>query len=118
MTNSQIHTLAKITNNLDKIVQLKEDEVSVYISSAFNLNKIPNNRCLCNFSKKLELNKLYFLSEFTCEGKCSIGDTNNCDYAKPWWTYDNPIKCACWNLQLIELNLTPTIDELIKNNII
>lgn len=116
---------ATVTDRLDKYVFLREDENGRYIEYAFIDGAPHDNRCLSWYDKlqpkalernhhkqsewKLrEVGKLYELSEFSCghqndegDGHCSAGHPcKKCveDFAKHW-TYDEPVKCACWYLR-------------------
>ena len=108
----------------DKYVILKEDENGRYIEYAFTDGAPHDNRCLSWYDKlqptalernnhkqdewKIrEVGKLYELSEFNCGRKNYDGD-EHCSAGHPckkcvegfakYWTYDEPVKCACWFL--------------------
>lgn len=141
MTEQEIKTLklyATLTDTLDKYVILKEDEQGRYIEYAFVEGAPHDNRCLSwyvkphpnYFAKRPEkvqgrladVGEVYELKEFACgcqdkEGdeRCTAGHPQTgCDFMramKDGWSYDEPRKCACWNLKSVKM-------EQIKNSIV
>lgn len=130
---------AELTDTLDKYVILKEDEQGRYIEYAFREGAPHDNRCLSWYNKLQpkalkrndhDLNKwiikdvdeIYELFEYSC-GKENWEDENErCTAGHPCkrcvddgyaydWTYDEPVKCACWGLHKIDI-------EGIKNSIV
>lgn len=127
-TDSNLQKLkvyATLTNSLDKYVYLREDEKGRYIEYAFIEGAPHDNRCLSWYVKPhpnkgtpmiwVNINEIYELEEFACgrqnkEGaeRCCAGHPKeNCFYittgkreGEKWgdWSYEEPVKCACWNL--------------------
>lgn len=123
--------ILKHKGRLHNYVILKEDENGRYCEYAFAPGAPDENRCLSWYNKlqpkaltrnghDIDLWKLtpvggiYYLNAFTCghqdkedpELRCKPGCPmkscvdNGC--AKRW-TYDEPVKCACWYLETINL---------------
>ena len=124
----------------NKFVYLRKDEQGYYIEYAFKEGCPHDNRCLSkyvtgkrNAEKALQINQIYELSAYTCSHECEIGDNHcspghvkkDCSYVQHQdWTYEDPGKCACWDLRKIDLEkhrITVTLQELddflIKNNL-
>lgn len=143
MTEEEIRTLklyATITHTLDKYVWLREDEKGRYIKYAFTDGAPHDNRCLSWYDKlqpnaikrnhhNIEdwilkpINEIYELNAFTCgcqnrEGdeRCCPGHRSKlCNWNEKFWTYEEPVKCACWFLEKVHLPKTvPVSLELIK----
>lgn len=119
-------------NKLESYVVLKEDEQGRYIEYAFKEGAPHDNRCLSWYDswqpKALErnghdldawknrlkpVNRIYELSEFACnnsekegEEHCSAGHPcKKCFENRSYdWTYEEPVKCACWYLYEIDYN--------------
>lgn len=107
---------AILNNLLGKYVYLREDDKGRYIEYAFKDGAPHDNRCLSWHDKPhpkyLEkhpdtviplhkVNELYWLNASTCNGKCSPGHPKDCGYykcAERDWSYEEPIRCACWAL--------------------
>lgn len=116
--------LLEINGILDEYVVLKEDENGRYIEYAFKEGAIKDNRCLSWYDKPHpnarvrngykpdhpihETNKIYQLGLFSCGDQDKEGD-EHCSAGHPKkrclfegcaqnWTYDEPVKCACWYL--------------------
>ena len=136
--------LLKIKNKLHQYVILKEDEQGRYCDYAFTEGAPENNRCLSWYNKlqpiALERNGhkvedwhisqtgvIYYLNAFNCGRQNEEGDERcipgaPCKYCKEEgcakkWTFDEPVKCACWYLEKVELakmNLGFTIEEVIS----
>lgn len=136
--------LLKIKNKLHQYVILKEDEQGRYCEYAFTEGAPENNRCLSWYNKlqpiALERNGhkvedwnisqtgvIYYLNAFNCGRQNEEGDERcipgaPCKYCKEEgcakkWTFDEPVKCACWYLEKVELakmNLGFTIEEIIS----
>ena len=124
----KLKAYAITTNNTDRFVILKEDEQGRYIEYAFQPCAPHDNRCLSwydklqpnalirnnhdieTWKKKLhEVGEIYELQMFSCghqndepesETHCSPGHPcKKCaDSHAAKWTYDKPVKCACWCL--------------------
>lgn len=109
---------------LDEYVILKEDEKGRYIEYAFKEGAPKDNRCLSWYDKPHpkarvrngykadypihEIDKVYQLGLFSCGHQNLTGDAH-CSAGHPKrscllegcahnWTYDEPVKCACWHL--------------------
>ena len=119
-------------NKLESYVVLKEDERGRYIEWAFKDGAPHDNRCLSWYDswqpKALERNGhdldawknrlkpvgcIYELNEFACnrakkegEEHCSAGHPcKKCFTTRTYnWTYEEPVKCACWYLEKIDYN--------------
>ena len=144
MTEEEIKTLklyATITHTLDKYVWLREDEQGRCIEYAFIDGAPHDNRCLSWYDKlqpnairrnhhNVEdwilkpINEIYELNMFNCgcqnrEGDehCSPGHPSKiCENHCKHWTYEEPVKCACWFLEKVHLPKTVPISiELIKH---
>ena len=115
--------LLEIKGILDQYVILKEDEKGRYIEYAFKEGAPKDNRCLSWYDKPHpnarvrngyksdypihEINKIYQLGLFSCGHQNLAGDAH-CSAGHPkkaclelqckGWTYDEPVKCACWYL--------------------
>lgn len=116
--------LLEIKGILDQYVILKEDEKGRYIEYAFKEGAPKDNRCLSWYDKPhpnarvrngyksnypvREINKIYTLGLFSCGDQDKEGD-EHCSAGHPkkrcllegcakHWTYEEPIKCACWFL--------------------
>ena len=150
MTYKELDLIKKILSvkgDIDKYVILCEDEQGRYIKYAFIEGEPHDNRCLSWYDKlqpkalernghdisewKLhEVGKVYLLISFSCgndnengDGHCSPGHPKKeclkCQAKK--WTYEEPVKCACWYLEEVDfdsinfrLNLKE-IKELVDN---
>ena len=140
MTEQELKTLkiyATLTDTLDKYVILKEDEQGRYIEYAFIEGTPHDNRCLSwyvkphpnYFAKRpekvqwslVDVGEVYELEEFACgcqdkEGdeRCTAGHPSaGCAFMKAIkdsWSYDEPRKCACWDLESVKM-------EQIENSI-
>lgn len=115
---------ATVTGNLDNYVILKEDEKGRYIEYAFQDGAPHDNRCLSWYDKlqpnALARNKhqvdtwmihptdqIYRLCAMDCGNHNNEGD-DHCSPGHPCahcrdtharhWTYEEPVKCACWIL--------------------
>lgn len=145
---------ATATNNLERFVYLREDENGRYIEYAFIEGAPHDNRCLSWYDKLQpnalrrnghdinkwrlhEVDEIYQLNMMSCSKQDKSGDEHcspghhckNCDWMKDNWTYDEPVKCACWILEPIHeddiskeyrLNMKEAIrfsKELMKENI-
>lgn len=118
---------AIVMGDLDKYVVLKEDEKGRYIEYAFKEGAPHDNRCLSWYVtlqpkalkrnghdikewKLCEVGQIYRLLENNCgEGDkkgdeyCAAGYLREkCRSNYPHWTYDEPVKCACWSLWRLE----------------
>lgn len=109
---------------LDQYVILKEDEKGRYIEYAFKEGAPKDNRCLSWYDKPHpkarvrngykadypihEVGKIYQLGLFSCGHQNLKGD-EHCSAGHPKlkcvvegcahdWTYEEPVKCACWYL--------------------
>lgn len=139
-----IKKILEIQGNLDKYVILCEDNNGRYIKYAFQDGEPHDNRCLSWYDKiqpnalkrnghdveqwakahKRTIGKIYRLISFDCgnsdkkgDERCSPGcPKKNCSY-NTHWTYDEPVKCACWFLEDVdfdELVFRLTIDDIEK----
>lgn len=124
-----VELYARLTNTLDRFVYLREDEKGRYIEYAFIDGAPHDNRCLSwydklqpkalkrnnhdieKWSKRLKkVGELYKLNRFNC-GRDNNEGEERCDAGSPLprclkffasnWTYDEPVKCACWFLEYI-----------------
>ena len=129
VTNEQLKMLeryAQLTGTRQNYVWLREDaQGNRYIEYAFMKGQPHDNTCLSWYDKlqpkALERNghdqskwhlkepdNIYELHQFTCgrqdmEGgmRCAPGHRPaDCGYSFDW-TYDEPVKCACWYLERI-----------------
>lgn len=126
--------LLDINGDLDKYVILKEDEKGRYIEYAFKEGAPKDNRCLSWYDKPHpiarvrngykanypvhEINKIYTLGLFSCGCENDEGD-EHCSAGHPkksclkcqclHWTYDEPVKCACWYLTPSEVK---SVDDI------
>jgi len=119
---------ATVTNTLDKYVVLKEDDFGRYIEYAFQDGAPHDNRCL-SWYDKLQPNALkrnghdvetwplrnvgeiYKLRQMSC-GNENLDGAEHCSAGHPkercrecqckHWTYDEPVKCACWLLAKLD----------------
>ena len=115
--------LLEINGIFDEYVILKEDENGRYIEYAFKEGAPKDNRCLSWYDKPHpnarvrngyksdypihEINKIYQLGLFSCGYQNLKGDAH-CSAGHPKkaclelqcknWTYEEPVKCACWHL--------------------
>lgn len=136
--------LLKLKNKLDRYVILKEDEQGRCCEYAFMPGAPETNRCLSWYNKlqpiALERNGhkveewnisqtglIYYLNAFTCGYQNAEGD-EQCKPGAPCkrckeegcakkWTFDEPVKCACWYLvkvDLAKMDLGFTIEEIIS----
>ena len=126
----KLKQIATLTNTLDKYVYLREDEQGRYIEYAFIDGAPTNNRCLSWYDKPhpiaLERNghdidkwlrnvkpidRIYKLNAFTCNNSCSVGKPNErcLKNVAPYWTFEEPIKCACWSLAFVMDSFTVDI---------
>lgn len=117
MTNEDIEKIrfaAELNGELDKYVYLREDADGKYIEYAFIEGAPHDNRCLSWYdsyqereleeSKETwEKNKEFHNGEpFVAEDHiCKVGNpANRCrDTHCKYWTYKEPVKCACWHLR-------------------
>jgi hypothetical protein len=120
---------------LDKYVILKEDEKGRYIEYAFKEGAPKDNRCLSWYDKPHpkarvrngyridypihEVGKIYQLGLFSCGHENLTGD-DHCSAGHPklkclvegcalYWTYEEPVKCACWHLTSTDIE---TIEDV------
>lgn len=145
MKEEEIKTLklyATITHTLDQYVWLREDEQGRYIEYAFIDGAPHDNRCLSWYDKLQPnalkhnnhrdvedweikpINEIYELDMFTCgcenrkdDKHCSPGHrSKSCSWNAEFWTYEEPVKCACWFLRKVHLPETvPVSIKLIKH---
>lgn len=143
-----LRIVASYLNRLDKYVYLREDEKGRYIEYAFIDGAPENNRCL-SWYDKLQPNALkrnghnikdwyikpvdeiYELSMFSCGNEnekgdqcCKPGCPKRGCYCTDTWTFDEPVKCACWVLseiypdqKIVSLSMNQ-VCELIANKTI
>lgn len=120
---------------LDKYVILKQDEKGRYIEYAFKEGAPKDNRCLSWYDKPHpkarvrngyridypihEVGKIYQLGLFSCGHENLTGD-DHCSAGHPKlkclvegcardWTYEEPVKCACWHLTSTDIE---TIEDV------
>lgn len=123
----KLRAYAIATGKVDKFVVLKEDENGRYIEYAFQEGAPHDNRCLSWYDKlqpealkrnghdidewmKRYVRKtdtIYELHTMNCGNQNETGD-EHCSPGHPrkkcldcqckYWTYDEPVKCACWML--------------------
>jgi hypothetical protein len=135
---------ATATNNLEKFVYLREDEKGRYIEYAFKEGNPHDNRCLSWYDKlqpnalvrnghevdKWEIHptdQIYRLHAMDCGNQNEEGDYHcspghPCTYCRDatarHWTYDEPVKCACWLLEIVNdsyiSKLKLDLDEAVK----
>ena len=135
MKHEVIKQILDITGVLDKYVILREDENGRYIEYAFKEGAPKDNRCLSWYDKPHpiarvrngykanfpihETNKVYTLGLFSCGHENKEGD-EHCSAGHPKkkcieegyatkWTYEEPVKCACWFLTKTDIQ---TIDDI------
>lgn len=81
-------------------------------------------------ARLLRVGKIYRLSQMTCGYECAVEGEQRCTPGHPkpncsginrGWTYDEPVKCACWyleeefNIDDIDFNLNfKQIEEIMK----
>ena len=118
-----LRTYAILSDKLDKYVYLREDSQGRYIEYAFREGAPHDNRCLSWYDKPQpnayernghsyslchrKVDEIYYLTEFACDAQNKTGD-DHCSAGHPckkcldgWaehWTYEEPVKCACWCL--------------------
>jgi len=109
----------------ENFVYLRKDENGkLYLEYAFIEGYPENNDCLSQYVKgqeddgfinQKEVDKIYSLSAFTCGNEhqedpdrvCKPGQRpKNCAFWEHGgydcgWTYENPVKCACWDLEKV-----------------
>ena len=133
MTDKELELIKKVLSikgELDKYVILCEDKQGRYIKYAFIEGEPHDNRCLSWYDKLQpnalkrnghnkfawrlhEIGKVYRLYSFSCgndnekgDGHCSLGNPKKeclkCQAKK--WTYEEPVKCACWYLEEVDFN--------------
>jgi hypothetical protein len=123
--------ILKHKNRIHKYVILKEDERGRYCEYAFAPGAPEDNRCLSWYNKlqpvALERNghdvsewkispvgEVYFLNAFNCGQQDETLEDFRCRPGHPSvkcmkggcamkWTYDEPVKCACWYLEKVNL---------------
>lgn len=109
-------------------VWLREDSEGRYIEYAFVEGRPHDERCLSWYDKPhpiawarngykngrpvREVDKIYELSSFDC-GECHKKGVEHCSPGHPrelcmelqakHWTYEEPVKCACWYLHEVDL---------------
>ena len=123
----RLKAYATVSGMLEDYVVLKEDEQGRYIEYAFKEGAPHDNRCLSwydklqpealkrnghdvdEWAKRLKkVGEVYRLHHMSCgheyvegEGHCSAGHPNTrciTEGCSRYWTYDEPVKCACWLL--------------------
>ena len=140
----KLRAYAIVTNQTDNYVVLKEDEKGRYIEYAFKEGCPHDNRCLSWYDKlqpnalvrnghdvsKWEIkpiNQIYRLHTMNCGHQDEEGD-NHCSPGHPrvlckdihtrHWTYEEPVKCACWLLETVNdsymSKLSLTLDDAVK----
>ena len=130
-TRNDIVEILKHKGRLHNYVILKEDENGRYCEYAFAPGAPDENRCLSWYNKlqpkalarnghDIDLWKLtpvggiYYLNAFTCGHQDKEDPELRCKPGCPMkscidkgcakrWTYDEPVKCACWYLETINL---------------
>jgi hypothetical protein len=128
------------TGQLEEFVVLKEDEYGRYIEYAFTMGAPHDNRCLSWYDslqpealkhtnhdiedwKENILHKvggIYRLTSMACGCENRIGPDHcspghKCKKCTVEWSYEEPVKCACWRLQPVILsNLSLKIQDAIK----
>ena len=133
MTDKELELIKKVLSikgELDKYVFLCEDEQGRYIKYAFIEGEPHDNRCLSWYDKLQpkalkrnghdisewrlhEIGKIYRLHSFSCAKDLLKGD-EHCSPGHPKkqclkrqakkWTYEEPVKCACWYLEEVDFN--------------
>ena len=124
-----IEKFAKSKGLEENFVWLKEDAEGRYIEYAFKEGVPHDNRCLSwydkphpnawkrngykNGRKIHNVNELYELSSYDCGESHKLGN-EHCSPGHPRklceslqcqdWTYEEPVKCACWVLHDIDLS--------------
>lgn len=127
----------------ERYVYLRKDDKGYYIEWAFKEGVPHDNRCLSWYTqgdpipdnpvpkryytnyKPKEVDKIYRLNQYTCgrennKGKyrCIPGHPKEkCPAICSDWTYERPIKCACWDLVEVDfdfLRFSFTANELEK----
>ncbi len=123
----KIRIAAILNNTLDGYVYLKEDDKGRYIEYAFKEGAPHDNRCLSWYVKphltysekhngwntpfiRKNVGELYELGQYSCgHHNEPINSDQHCSPGHPCkkcvedglasdWTYDEPVKCACWTL--------------------
>ena len=127
---AKLKAYATAVGRLDNYVLLKEDEHGRYIEYAFQEGAPHDNRCLSwydklqpnalerndhdieEWSKRLKkVGEVYELHHMCC-GNDEVEGDKHCSAGHPCktcveggmarnWTYDEPVKCACWLLSEI-----------------
>ena len=119
-----------ITDDLDKYVILCEDEQGRYIKYAFKDGEPHDNRCLSWYDKlqpealkrnghdvdewKKTLHKVgeIYRLHMMCCGNENLKGIGHCSPGHPkkgcskCWTYEEPVKCACWLLEEVDFYST------------
>ena len=122
----------EVTSQLDKYVILCEDEQGRYIRYAFQDGEPHDNRCLSWYDKLQpnalvrnehnvgewasrlhKVGEIYRLVPMSCGDDEKEGD-EHCSPGHPkkrclerfakHWTYDEPVKCACWLLEEVDFD--------------
>ena len=140
----KLRAYAVASNRTDDYVVLKEDENGRYIEYAFKEGCPHDNRCLSWYDKlqpnALVRNKhnvatwkihptdqIYRLYAMDCGNQNKEGD-DHCSPGHPCahckdthachWTYEEPVKCACWILETVNdsymSKLRLELDEAVK----
>lgn len=144
MTNEEIQQLrayAVATGREDKFVLLKEDADGRYIEYAFKEGAPHDNRCLSWYDKMQpnalrrnhhdqeswkihETGEIYHLCQMSCGHEDEEGD-EHCSPGHPCvlcskthckhWTYEEPVKCACWLLERVSIkDLKINLEQAVK----
>ena len=86
---------------LDQIRQAREEKVGkVFRLSSFTCGFEEDEKNRLIDSEKI-WNECYKDEPFIPENHvCKVGcPAKSCDWCKGYWTYENPVKCACWYLK-------------------
>lgn len=123
-----IKRLLELTGQINNYVILQERENGKrYIRYAFKEGEPENSECLSWYeqphpktleeykkrgedmyniwdkSKYLLDGDICIISEFTCNGKCRVGEpSKECSYVRishPNWSKEEPVKCACYTIK-------------------
>ena len=137
--DKEFRAYLKLKNKETDYVWLREDENGRYIEYVFIDGAPEDNRCLSWYVKphptyserhngwptpliNKDVDKIYQIEFYCCghekdtdpETRCTPGHPRPaCGWHKDGWRYDEPVKCACYNLMPVNIN---NVDFTIRGN--